>query len=147
LREEEYSGEAQDVLAALLEEYDLAWLQSPPGAQRDILDLERTMFSEDWSRLPELIQNAMRPGGCPRMNWTKEFVGPLGWSESLLEKYREIIACNPVTRSSYWSLSQVLMWAGDPEGALRTIDEAESKGSIDPRLEVMRYMAMLAAGR
>jgi len=146
-RDEEYPGEAQEVLAALREEYDLARLQSPPGAQRDILDLERTMYSEDWSGLPEQIQKAMQPGGCPRMNWTKEFIAPLGWSESLLEKYRERIACNPVTFSSYWGLAQVLIWAGDPEGALQVIDEAENKGVSNPWLEVERYSALLAAGR
>ena len=146
-RDEEYPGEAQDVLAALREEYDLARLQSPPGAQRDILDLERTLFSDDWSRLPEQIQKAMQPGGCPEMNWTREFIAPFGWSESLLEKIRERIACNPVTFSGYWALAQVLIWAGDPEGALQIIDEAENKGVSNPWLEVERYAALLAAGR
>jgi TolB-like protein len=146
-RDEEYPGEAREVLAALREEYDLARLQSPPGAQRDILDLERTLFSDDWSRLPEQIQKAMQPGGCPEMNWTREFIAPFGWSESLLEKIRERIACNPVTFSGYWALAQVLIWAGDPEGALQIIDEAENKGASNPWLEVERYAALLAAGR
>ena len=146
-RDEEYPGEAREVLAALREEYDLARLQSPPGAQRDILDLERTLFSDDWSRLPEQIRKAMQPGGCPEMNWTREFIAPFGWSESLLEKIREKIACNPVTFSGYWALAQVLIWAGDPEGALQIIDEAENKGASNPWLEVERYAALLAAGR
>ena len=146
-RDEEYPGEAREVLAALREEYDLARLQSPPGAQRDILDLERTLFSDDWSRLPEQIRKAMQPGGCPEMNWTREFIAPFGWSESLLEKIREKIACNPVTFSGYWALAQVLIWAGDPEGALQIIVEAENKGASNPWLEVERYAALLAAGR
>jgi TolB-like protein len=147
MREEVYPGEAHDVLAALRDEFDLARIQSPPGPQRDILDLERTMFSEDWSGLPEQIQKAMQPGGCPQMNWTREFITPFGWWESLLRKYRELIACNPVTFSSYWALSQVLIWAGDPEAALQTIDEAEGKGVSNPWLEVERFSALLAAGR
>jgi len=146
LRDEEYPDEAQDVLAALREEYDLARLQSPPGAQRDILDLERTMFSEDWSSLPEQIQKAMQPGGCPQMNWTSDLIVPFGWSGPLAEKYRERLACNPVRFGANVSLAQVLIWAGDPEGALNALEEAENNGVSDPWLDVYRYSALLAAG-
>jgi TolB-like protein len=146
-RDEEYPGEARDVLAALREEYDLARLQSPPGAQRDILDLERTMFSDDWSGLPEQIQKAMQPGGCTQMNWTKPLIGPFGWSEALAEKYRERNACNVIWTSSNVSLAEVLIWAGDPEGALQALNVAEDKGVSHPWQEVARYKALLAAGR
>jgi hypothetical protein len=134
------------VLAALREEYDLARLQSPPGAQRDILDLERTMFSDDWSGLPEQIQKAMQPGGCTQMNWTKPLIGPFGWSEALADKYRERNACNVIWTSSNVSLAEVLIWAGDPEGALQALNVAEDKGVSHPWQEVARYTALLAAG-
>ena len=76
-RDEEYPGEAQATLAALREDYNLAWQLSPPSNQRDILDVERTLFSEDWSGLPAQIQKAMQPGRCPQINWTNDFITPV----------------------------------------------------------------------
>ncbi len=117
LRDEEYPGEAQEALAALRKEYDLALQLSPQGNQRDILDVERTLFSEDWSRLPARIRKAMRPGGCPQMNWTSELIAPFGWAEQVAEKYRETLACNPMDDLASSQLPFVLIWAGDPEAA------------------------------
>ncbi len=147
IRDEEYPGEAQETLAALREEYDLAWRLSPPGNQRDILDLERTLFSEDWSRLPDQIERAMQPGGCPQMNWTYDFIGPFGWAEQVAAKSRETLACDPMDVSASQELPRMLIWAGDPEAALQAVEEAENKGISHPLLQNRRYIALLAAGR
>jgi TolB-like protein len=146
-RNEEFSGEAQEVLLALREEYDVAWRLSPPGNQRDILDVERTLFSGDWSRLPSRMQQAMLPGECPRMNWTAEFVAAFGWADTLADKYRESLACNPRDVSASFHLPFMLIIAGDSEAALQAVSEAEEKGISHPWLEDGRYWALLAAGR
>jgi TolB-like protein len=146
-RDEEYRGEAQELLAALQEEYDLAWRLSTPGNQRDILDVERTLFSNDWSRLPARMQTAMQPGGCSQMYWTANAADPFGWAEPLAKKYREKLACDPMDLSASSSLPWELIWAGDPEAALQAIEEAENKGMSDRWLEKERYLALLAAGR
>ena len=147
IRDEAYPGEEQDALAELKEEYDLAWRLSPPGNQRDILDVERTMFSEDWSRLPDLIQKAMKPGECPQMNYFNQLVAPFGWAEKVAEKMRETLACNPMDPFSSAQVAFSLIMAGDPAAALQTVEEAESKGLSHPWLEDARYWALLAAGR
>ena len=146
-RNEEYIGEAQDTLAALQEDYDLAWRLSPPGNQRDILDLERTLFSEDWSSLSSRIQKAMQPGGCPQMNWTVAFIASFGWAEQLVAKDLETLACNPMDTVASYHLPWSLIMTGDPEAALHALEEAEYKGISHPFLEDGRYWALLAAGR
>ena len=146
-RDEEYSGEARETLAALREEYDLAWRVSPSGNSRDILDLERTLFSEDWSRLPARIRKAMQPGSCPITNWTRTFITPFGWAEQTAAKNREILACDPMNWGANYTLPLSLIWAGNPEAALHAVEEAENKGLSYPRLEDSRYWALLAAGR
>jgi TolB-like protein len=147
VRDEEYPGQAQEALAALQEEYDLARQGSPPGNQRDALDLERTLWSEDWSRLPELIQKAMQLGECSEMAWTGDVIPQFGWAEPLAEKYREIIACNPMDVNASYYLPWALIWAGDPEAALQAVEEAENRGLSHRWLEETRYHALLAAGR
>ncbi len=147
LRDEEYPGEAQEALAALREEYNVAWQLSPPGNQRDILDLERTLFSEDWSGLPARIQKAMQPGACSQMNWTADFITPFGWAEQVAAKSRETLACDPMNFGAGINLPDALIWAGDPLAALEAVEEAENKGVSHPWLESRRYWALLAAGR
>jgi len=146
-RDEEYPGEAQETLAALQEEYELAWRLSPPGNQRDILNVERTQFSEDWSRLPDQIQRAMQPDGCPQMNRTGEFIVPFGWAEQVAKKFREMLACNPMDFFANYNLALSLIWAGEPEAALQAVEDAENKGISHPWLEDARYWGLLAAGR
>jgi len=147
LRDEEYPGEAQEALAALREEYNVAWQLSPPGNQRDILDLERTLFSEDWSGLPARIQKAMQPGACSQMNWTADFITPFGWAEQVASKIRETLACDPMNFAGVTNLPDALIWAGDPLAALEAVEEAENNGVSHPWLESRRYWALLAAGR
>ena len=146
-RDEEYPGEAQETLAALQEEYDLVWRLSPSGNQRDILDLERTLFSEDWSSVPGRIQKAMQPGGCPQMNWTYAFIASFSWAEQLVVKDLETLACNPMDIVASYHLPWSLIMTGDPEAALHAVEEAEDKGISHPFLEDGRYWALLAAGR
>ena len=147
IRDEKYSGEAQETLAALQEEYDLAMQLSASGNQRDILELEGTLFSADWSRLPAQIQKAMQPGRCPQMNWTNIFIGPFGWADQLAEKYREMLACDPMDVSASFHLPWEFIWAGNYEAALQAVDEAENMGHNHPWLEDGRFWALLADGQ
>ena len=146
-RDEEYPGEAQEALAALREDYDLAWQLSPPGNQRDIVDVERTLFSEDWSLLSDQIERALQPSGCVQMNWTADFNLQFGWAEQVAEKFRDMLRCDPMDIDTSYNLSYALIWAGDPEGAMQAVDEAESRGLRSQWLDDARYQALLAAGR
>ncbi len=145
-RDEEYPGESQEALAALREEYGLAMRLSLPGNQRDILAVERTQFSEDWSRLPDQIQKAMQPGGCAQINWANNFIAPFGWAEQVVDKSREKLACDPMNIVTSYYLPLSLIWAGDPEAALQAVEEAATRGVSGPLLEDVHYWASLAAG-
>ncbi len=147
LRAEEYAGEASATLKLLREDLDLAWQLSPPGNQRDILNLERTQFSDSWSGLPALIEKAMHPGGCSQINRTTELIAPFGWAEQLASKIRESLECNPMDIGASFNLPWSLIWAGDPESALEAVAAAEDKGLSHPWLADGRYWALLAAGR
>ena len=143
---EKNHAEAKDAIKALQEELDLAWRQSSPGNQRDILKLEGAIWADDWSSLPDLIRKAMQPGRCPQMNNIDGVFGALGWAEHIANKFRETLACNPFDVDANFSLPSMLVWAGDPEAALEVIEEAERKGIYHPSLQIERFHAMLAAG-
>ncbi len=137
----------RDVEAFIAYQKGLEAHAAAPGNQRDILDLERILFSEDWSRLPAQIHNAMQPGGCAQMNWTNNFIAPFGWAKQLTGKYREKLACDPMDIVPSYYLPLALIWAGDLEAALQAIEEAQNKGLSYALLEDGRFWALLAAGR
>lgn len=145
-RKESYPGEANDVLLALREEYDAAWRLSPAGNQRDILNVERALFSGDWSEVPLLMEAAMAPGDCPLMNWTSEMTAVFGWSNALIGKYKEAIACDPGDVVANWILPFVLIIDGQPEAAIQAVADAQNNGFTHPWLEDARFLALLAAG-
>ena len=146
LRDENYPGELQETLAALREEYGLAVQLASAGSQRDLLDLERTLFSDEWAGLPVRMEKAMQPGGCPQMNWTS-LLAYLGWADQLVTRLREAITCNPMDTSASYQLAWSLIWSGDSDAALRAIAEADDKGLSHPSLNDGRYWALLASDR
>ena len=146
IRDEDYPGELQDTLAALREEYDLAVRRSSAGNQRDILDLEKTLFSEDWTGLSFRIEKAMQHGSCPQMNWTS-LVANFGWADQLVTKWQEAIRCNPMDTFASFQLAWSLIWSGDSNAALRAIAEANNKGLSHPSLNDGRFWALLASDR
>jgi len=145
-RDENFPGEAQQALAALQAEYDLAWRLSPPGNQRDILDVERTLVRADWSGLRAKVEDAVQPGKCPQINRASEYFSPFGWAEQWVEKHREALACDPMDQLAIFHLPLSLTWAGDPDAALHALEDAENKGLSLPWLDDMRFWATLAAG-
>jgi hypothetical protein len=147
LRDEKYAGELAETLESLREEYRLAVELSPAGNQRHILDLERTLFSDDWGTLPARIGKAMQSGGCAQVNWSNAFIAPFGWAGQLSSRFREAVTCNPFDTFASFHLALSLIWSGDPDAALRVIAEAESKGLSHPFLDDGRFWALLSTGR
>lgn len=146
IRDQYFAGESQDALVALLSEYDMAIQLSPAGIQRNIMELERTLFGDDWTNVASQIQRALQPGGCPRMDWMKVFISHFGYAEQLIEKTAETLACNPMDIAANYNFPWLYIMAGDPEGAFRVIGESDNRGIRHPWLEDARFLARLAAG-
>ena len=145
-REEPSPGEVNDAAEALQAELDFAWRAAPYGNQRDILNLERTLVSDDWTGLSTLIQRAIQPGNCPRIN-TTEFLPALGFAQELATKLEESLACNPLDADVINRLARTLAWAGRPEEALALLDRAEANGVIAQIFIYRRVFILAAAGR
>jgi tetratricopeptide (TPR) repeat protein len=131
---------------ALQTELDLAWRASPKGNQRDILNLERTLVRDDWTGLSDLIQRAMQPGDCPRINMSGYIVS-LGFADELAAKFEESLACNPMDVYVIFTLARTYVLAGRPDKALELLDDAEAKGVNSKLFNNARLDALLVAGR
>jgi len=125
---------------------DLAWRASPSGSQRDMLDLERTLASDDWTGLSALIQRAIQPGDCPRINFA-ERIQELGFAQELAKKLEEILACDPLDADIIYRLAWAYSIAGRPEKSLGVLNRPEAARSNSTRFRTARLYAQVVAGR
>ncbi|NND44687.1 MAG: hypothetical protein HKN58_05150 [Xanthomonadales bacterium] len=146
LRPEAHPGELEAALAALRQEFDQAIELAPPGNQRDILELERAIFSSDWTGMGGKVTRAMRSGGCPSMNWSAEFPLTLGWADQVVPKARELLRCDPFNMTNRYGYTAALLAAGDPAASLEASTAAIEAG-LTAFVEDFHYIALLALGR
>lgn len=115
-------------------------------AQRNILDVERTIFMDDWSGITARLDRAFAPGDCSPLNWMAIVAAPYGWSEQVVGHVREEMRCDPL---SGWALSMQMiweMWNGEPERALEVGERFLSGTGHHPWVDDMRFWALLATG-
>jgi TolB-like protein len=146
LRKEAYDGELEATLNDLREEYRLAIEASPPGNQRDILQLEATLFSDDWSDLQLLLERALAPGGCATMNWSSDLFRFFGYAEQAIPKMREILRCDPLNFVGLFGLTGALLATGGAEEAVTATKAVLDQGIPFAVLEQINYITLLAAG-
>ncbi len=144
IREERFPNEAEQALQALRDELDLAWERARPGHQRDILDVERTVFRDDWTGLGAKLERAMRPGDCPLSNWTLEFATALGDPDSVLETTAEHLRCDPLNALTIFHHAFASIWTGDPEGAIRLAQEAIGRGMRYSWIDGLEFWARVS---
>jgi len=146
LRKEAFPGEELNALQALRHEYDLAWQSTPPGNQRDILDVERSLFADDWTGLAAKLDRALQPGDCPQTNWTLELAIGMGRISQALDKVREELRCDPYNPVHLFTLGFAQVWMGEPDEALRTVDDAAAKGIAFEWIDDVATYALLEQG-
>jgi TolB-like protein len=146
-RAESYPGEGAAVTQALLGDYAHAWDSAPPGQDRAIVEVERTLFTDDWSGLAAKLDLALAGDQCAAGNWIGQLGDAYGRAERMVDWTRNSLRCDPLSGVATLSLIQALVWAGRAEEALQALDEAETLQQNVPFLRDLRIAALLAAGR
>ena len=115
-------------------------------ARRNILDVERTLFMDDWTGIGARLDRAFVPGDCSPLNWMATIAAPYGWSQQVVDHTREELRCDPL---SGWILAMQQMWEmwnGEPAHALEVGDRFLKEHGHHPWVDDMRFMALLATG-
>jgi len=146
-REETYHGEGTEVVQALLDDYALAWETARPGIERATVEVERTQFSDNWQGLSAKMDAALADGTCELGNWIYQLANPFGRADRVIERLTAALRCDPMAGLSYMGLAQALIWAGQSEAALQTINSGESLHLTIPFVDDVRLVALLAAGQ
>jgi TolB-like protein len=147
VRGEAWPGEAQEKLDGLRGEYDLAWTSAPMGNQRDILEVERSLFADNWNGLRNKIERAMLPAeSCPTTNWTLEAANSFGLTDTAIEKIREKLRCDPYDYITHFHLIHMLIWVGEHDAAFQAGEDALSRGLGFEWVEEAMMYSLLAKG-
>ena len=145
-RPEAYPGESQAVVETLLKEYSLAWESARPGAERTMVEVERTIFSDDWNGLAAKVDLVLASDECLEGNWISQVADQFGRAAEMVAWLKGRLRCDPLSGMSYMGLSQALIWDGRPEEGLQAIAEAEALNLYVPFKRDMRLVGLLAAG-
>jgi TolB-like protein len=142
-----HPGEEAEMIAALAEEYAQAWQSAQPGVERTIVDVERSLFTDDWTGLGERLDAALAYRGCTPGNWTNQVGDPFGRAAATEAFVREMMRCDPLSSIGIVALAWAQLWSGQGDAALATIDDAEGRQLNVPFRRDLRAIALLVAGR
>ncbi|MDH3914757.1 MAG: hypothetical protein OES37_01275 [Chromatiales bacterium] len=90
---------------------------TPSADERALIEVDRTMASNNWGSLPERFELALEGRGCDEAVWL-EIAPAFGFAEQSLAFRRSLIECDPLNFYNYHSAVQASLWAGRPEEAL-----------------------------
>jgi TolB-like protein len=145
-RPEAWPGEGAAAQAELMTDYSAGWEYARTDAERATFEVERTLFSDDWSGFSAKMDAAMQGDECVPGNWIYQLGAHVGWAEPSVKRLRINLRCDPLSGVTRMGLVQALTWAGDPAAALEVLREADELGVTVPFNRAIRLIAMLSAG-
>ncbi len=113
---------------------------------RVIMEAESLIFSDDWSRIPALLETAFTLGYCNPINWMAEFSQPFGYASALAANQEERSRCDPLAGWPVVAASAAQIWDLQPEKALETAETFLARATFNPWVDDQRFKAKLALG-
>ena len=105
--------------AAALADYDAAIRYAQTQDSRTVLELDRAYVSPDWRGLRGQLERALDTDGCVDGNWIQIIAPAFGYSDRLLQRSYELLACDPRRSLSWFNASRAAFRAGDNDEAMR----------------------------
>ncbi|NNK32000.1 MAG: hypothetical protein HKP02_02675 [Xanthomonadales bacterium] len=116
-------------------------------AQRNILDVERTLFMDDWNGVTARLDRAFVPGDCTRLNWMPTLAAPYGWAEQVAQHSRDVVRCDPMSGLATAMQMMWELWSGHPERVVEIGDRFLDQTGEHPWIDDVRFLALLATGK
>jgi len=125
---------------------DEAYRYSSDPSRRKFIDVDRVLFSDDWSPLRDRIEKALAATGCPEVSWI-ELATAIGYAEDTAEMWARYRQCDPLFVISYIQQALTSFWLGDFDAALEYSREAEVLAGSNPWIAANRQLILLGLGR
>ena len=145
LESEVSNEERQAALDTMVNLYATAYDTARDRKQQLVIDLDRTFFTNDWSRLPTILREIFDNEGCAYGNWM-ELAVPF-WDTSDLETfYQRQISCDPLMLLNYTFAAELKARQGDLEAARQILAKGRSVGGDHRWLRGGRRQLQMQSG-
>ena len=138
--------ERESALLDLREVLDAAYRLSGDSKRKAFIDVDRVLFSDDWTPLHDRIKKAFATTGCPEPTWMEVATG-IGYAEAAEDMWARYQRCEPLSSSGPLQLSGALFWQDDYESALEVLNEGEILLGSNPWYSANRQRVLMALGR
>ena len=138
--------ERAKALADLREVLNAAYELSTDASRKAFIDVDRVLFSDNWTPLRDRIEKALATTGCPDPTWA-EVATAIGYAREAAEMWTRFIRCEPVSITGPMQLSDAKFWQGDYAGAIETINEGAVSLGANPWFASSKQTALMALDR
>jgi len=133
-------------LADLREVLDAAYRYSVDSPRRAFIDVDRVLFSDDWTPLHDRIEKALAIEGCPEPTWIELATG-IGHAEAARDLWKRYQRCEPLGTTAHLKRADAEFWLGNYESALEILSEGEVLLGTNPWIAGTRQWILLALGQ
>jgi adenylate cyclase len=119
---------------------------TPNTDERAMIEVDRTLASDNWGSLPERFEAALESRSCAEAVWL-EVAPAFGFAAQSLAYRQRMIECDPLNFYNYHAAVQSALWAGRPEEALSLASRAAEIEPDNPFIEWDLVVSMMALGR
>ncbi len=139
-------AERQLAYAAYMSDLEAAIANVSSADERALIEVDRTMASDNWRTLPERFDAALASRSCAEGVWI-ELAPPLGFADESLAHMQAMIECDPLNFYNYYAASISALWDGRQDEAVELSLRGLEIKPDDSFLEEGLVVAMLAQGR
>jgi len=139
-------AERQEAYVAYMSDLEAASKYGSSADERALIEVDRTMASDNWRTLPERFDAALESRSCAEGVWI-ELAPPFGVAEKSLAHMKAMIECDPLNFYYYYSASLSALWAGHKDEAIELTHRGLDIAPDDEFLEAVLVMALLAQQR
>ena len=140
------NDEREAALVKLRQVLDLAYRLSVDSPRRPMIDVDRVLFSDDWTSLHDRIEKALTPVKCPEPTWI-EAAASIKHEEAILKMWQQYQRCEPLSPSGPRQIADIAGRLGMYELAFETIDNAEVQLGASPWTAASRQWLLLTQGK
>jgi len=110
--------EREQLLLEMRDLLDDAYRYETDPDRRALINVDRSLFQDNWTGLREVYARALQSQSCIAANYL-ELVSVLDLAAEAIAFYRRQMQCNPLDMGSYFSGGMAAIWAARPEEALQ----------------------------
>jgi TolB-like protein len=126
-----------------------AWRVAPNQAARDFIEINRHMFSDDWTGLGPLARRTFEhTEACGRDQWLHAAGLAFGMAEPARDFFLRATRCNALEEAHWVHAAMASIYVGDVDGALDIAERGLSVANVRGfGLEEVRLEGLIALGR